>query len=160
MPTLVATVGGASSNTYATLAEADAYHDSRGSNSEWTGATDGSKNTHLVWAGRLLDQQCWCGDRSTEEQAMRWPRYGTYDRDGWPIDSDIVPQWLKDAQSELAFQLMKSDRQNDPVNQVKKVKADVIEVEFVDGVRLKVWPESVMAIIRPYIEQGPRVVAV
>jgi hypothetical protein len=132
--TLIVTPGGADSNSYATLVEADAYHDTRLHNSEWTGATDSVKEAALIWATRTLDANFyWDGRKSTETQALDWPRSGVTDSDGYSIDSDIVPIQVKYAESELAFLLIKNDRTLavDP-NQdgVKELKINGIMLKF------------------------------
>lgn len=132
--TLIVTPGGTDSNSYATLAEANEYHDTRLHNSEWGNATDLTKEAALIWATRTLDVNFyWYGRKSTETQALDWPRSGVTDSDGYSIDSDVIPVQVKWAESELAFLLIKNDRTvaADP-NQdgVKELKINGIMLKF------------------------------
>ena len=107
-----ATAGGASANSYATLAEADTYMTARLNASSWeTDASDDDKNRALVEAARELDPMAWDGLRTDGTQALSWPRQWAYDPDS-PVqdyyDTDVVPQRVKDAQCELAFAFIKA----------------------------------------------------
>lgn len=108
--TLDATVGGTSSNSYCTVAEAETYFESRLHTTDWDSATTEDKTAALVWATRLLDEWiAWKGYKATDEQTLRWPRYSVYDRDGYAYDNDELPQWLKDATAEQAKDLLTVD---------------------------------------------------
>jgi hypothetical protein len=59
----------------------------------------------------LLDAMVdWEGQTSSTTQALRWPRYATVDRDGWPIDGDVIPSEVEEATVELALALLSSNR--------------------------------------------------
>ena len=77
MPVIVnAQAGSASANSYATVAEANAYHDGHIAPAAWTDAEMPVKNRALVTATRLLDQNLqWIGIAATESQALAWPRH-------------------------------------------------------------------------------------
>lgn len=109
-----ATVGGSSSNSYITLAEADAYHESHVEAATWNAATDAEKDVAIAMATRMFDSEIdWKGSRYTEEQALRWPRVGTFDKDRWYIKEDEIPQDLKNAVAEQARLLLAGDRAAD-----------------------------------------------
>lgn len=152
---LDATVGGSSANSYCTRAEGDTYHEAHLYATAWTGATSGNKDAALVWATRMLDEQIeWAGEKTTVEQALRWPRGGAYDRDGIEIDSEIIPTFLKHATAELARYLLSSDRQatlDSSAGGVESVKAGSVEVKFDKLDRIAVLPDSVMAMIRSVV---------
>jgi hypothetical protein len=64
----------------------------------------------LQWATRLLDEQCrWAGLPTTLTQALGWPRYGTFTRNGLGILSTAIPGEVKDATAELARRLIDTD---------------------------------------------------
>jgi hypothetical protein len=112
------TVGGAAANSYASVVEADAYHQGHLYASLWTGASTSQKEGALMMAARLLDAnpQAWTGSAAAETQALGWPRIGMLNRNGFAIPSagaTAVPQALKDAQSEFARQLIVIDRTAD-----------------------------------------------
>lgn len=105
-----ATVGGAASNSFSTLAESETYMESRLNGATWTAATTDNKNRALVEATRLLSIKQWRGERASSTQALAWPRFNAPDPDnpnGWYYESDVIPQRVKDATAELAFQFIK-----------------------------------------------------
>jgi len=109
--TIDATVSGASSNSYCTLAEAETYHENKLFSTVWHAATEQDKNAALVWAARLLDELIqWTGTIASTTQAMRWPRSGAVNQDDLSIADSVVPDFLKDAQAEFAQWLITSDR--------------------------------------------------
>lgn len=105
---LVATVKGTASNSYVTLAEANAYFTNRpGESATWDAETDDEvKSAALIRATGRLEQEQWQGYRSLEEQSLAWPRFETYDRDGWVYDSDLIPEPVKVATYKLAASIM------------------------------------------------------
>lgn len=130
---LVTTPGAANADSYATIAEADAYNASRPFSSAWTG-TDAAKEAALKQATRLLDASfAWTGAAVDGVQALMWPRSGMYSRTGYAIAPTVIPQALKDAQSEFARQLLEADRTADDDAQklnIAEVKAGSVAVKF------------------------------
>lgn len=149
---LVATPGGATSNTYCTVAEADTYHEAHYYASTWNAATTANKNIVLVMATRLLDQLVmWDGNKETTSQALRWPRTSIYDLDGHYISSGTIPQFLKDATAEFARILLASDRTADAETAgFKRIVIDDIELEVDKFDRPQTIPKSVWIIIKTY----------
>ena len=149
---IITTPGAIDANSYATLVEADAYHANRLHNSAWTGASDATKESALIWATNLLDANMgWHGYATTDTQALDWPRTGVVDKNGYTIDSDVIPQDLKNAQSELAFLLIVNDRTigDDPtVPGATKVKAGPLEVTIDTDYNQLVLSSSVVAYIQ------------
>lgn len=112
--TLDTTIGGASSNAYCTLAEAESYMEARLHKANWTAATDADKNAAIAWATRILDEELdWDGTVLSDSQALRWPRTGVYTRDGYLISSGSIPTFMKNATAEFAFKLVEEDRTGD-----------------------------------------------
>ncbi len=88
-------------DTYATLAEADAYASDMGW-TDWT-ASDAVKESALRQATHYLDTSYdWLGSISDTAQVLAWPRTGVVDREGREIAVDAIPATLKYAQIELA----------------------------------------------------------
>lgn len=113
--TIVATAGSASANSFLTEAEQITYMAARLNASSWTtvsGATcTETEKAAMIEAQRELNVLGYIGTRATEEQTLQWPRQWATDPDspnGWYFDSDEIPQRIKDAQAELAFQFLKS----------------------------------------------------
>jgi hypothetical protein len=147
--TITATPGAANANSYATLVEANAYHEAHLYASAWNAADTTKRTAALVWAARLLDQEVlWGGYATTEYQAMMWPRTNLYDRDGYAIDSDVIPKEVKDAQAELARKLIESDRTAESGTEgFSAISVSVISLTIDAFDRIKVLPDSVMNII-------------
>lgn len=162
-PVLDATVGGNTSNSYCTVAEADAYFDASLWTDDWTGATTDTKTVALIMATRLLDSKYdWAGNQTTltdqpsvgAGQRLRWPRSGVLDADGLgTIDDDVLPRQLKEATAEFAKQLLVSNRQADSdveTQGIMSITAGPISLSFKDGVTAKVIPDAVAALLPPW----------
>ncbi len=121
----------ATANSYASVANGNTYHAAHLYASTWLQATDSQKEKALMWATRLLDEQVvWSGFKRERSQALQWPRNGVTDKAGYIIDSNVIPQVVKDAISELARYLMTSDRtaEADTIG-FKRIKAGPVEIE-------------------------------
>ncbi len=122
----------ATANSYASVANGDTYHASHLYASVWTQKTDAVKETALMWATRLLDEQiAWAGHKLEDAQALQWPRNGVLDRGDFLLSSTAIPKVIKDAVSELARYLLTSDRtaESDTIG-FKKIKAGPVEIEI------------------------------
>jgi hypothetical protein len=110
---IVATVGGASANSFVTLAEADAYLETRLNASAWNDEEeDDVKMQALCEATRELSAIQWQGNRADSSQALSWPRSGATNPDGTSSSEqyaiDVIPQRLKDATCELALEFLRA----------------------------------------------------
>ena len=62
-------------NSYADVADGNAYHDGHLYASAWTAATDAQKAVALVMASRLIDTEFqFNGTRTNAVQSLQWPR--------------------------------------------------------------------------------------
>lgn len=166
MPTIDATVGGASANSYETYAEANVYFDGRiPLNPPWVAS---GLEAYLITATRLIDScmspiktlirgsdgvayyrvsRQWTGQPATSTQRLAWPRIGMFDANGNAIPTDAIPQALKDAESEFAGQLLKGDRSldNDVIVQgLTSVRAGSVALTFKDQIMPQVMPDAVL----------------
>ena len=98
---IVATLSGASANSYVTLAEANTYFETVPDSSTWTSKTDDQKNRALISATRWIDALSFYGDRCTTTQALKWPRED-YTVDGIDLACSLIPESIKVATYELA----------------------------------------------------------
>jgi len=137
---ITATAGSASANSFVTLLESEAYMETRLNGSTWDDASADDRSRALVEATREMSACAWKGRRSTDTQALSWPRQWVTDFDSSNltyIDSTIVPQWLKDVTVELAFQFIKAGTSDvasiDQTIGIKRKKVDVLETEYADG---------------------------
>lgn len=110
-----AEVGGESANSYVTLEEAQAYHDTHLYGSTWDDSDDDQRTRALIMATRLLDAQYeWDGEATSTDQALAWPRVdvpkpGIED----VYADDEIPEPLRNAVCEYARALLTSDRTAD-----------------------------------------------
>jgi hypothetical protein len=151
--TLIATVGAANANSYATRAEGDTYHEGHLYSDDWTGATTATKEEALVMATRVLDEMyTWAAWSVDPDQALQWPRSGVMDflYLSTILDTAIPPK-LKDATCELARQLIAADRTADnqvDAQGVTSLSVGSISLAFKEsGITSKPIPDSVRRMI-------------
>ena len=104
--------GKADANSYASVADGDAYHDGHLYASAWTAATADNKAKALVFATRLIDaERQFSGVKASDVQALQWPRAACPDPDAAAfLASDKVPPVVVMATCELARELLLQDR--------------------------------------------------
>lgn len=105
---LIATPG-ATANSFADIAFADAYiatHDPLG---KWAALTLDLREGLLQRATELLDGLNWAGDKSDVDNSLRWPRAYVYDKDDVMLSSTAIPLFLQRATAEFAFHLADGD---------------------------------------------------
>lgn len=125
--------GSATSDALVALADADEYHAAQG-NATWTGE-DADKETAIRRATGVLNGYSWQGYRTNgRNQSLAWPRAGVVDREGYGIDSDEIPQEIKDACCELALRELVTPGTLTPDliagDSVKREKVGPLEVEY------------------------------
>ena len=123
--------GKADANSYAAVADGDAYHAGHLYASAWTGASADQKAAALVMATRLIDAEYQFGGvQTTDSQALAWPRYRCPDPDRDPmmrttslliwddgVPENIVPKKVIAATCELARELLIADRTAAPAGE-------------------------------------------
>lgn len=166
MPTVITTVGGNTSNSYSSVAEADAYFETVLYTDDWDGADQTTKEKALITASQLLDAKYdWAGNQTTltdeggvgAGQRLAWPRSGVIDADGLgTIDDDVLPRQLKEATAEFAKQLIVSNRaaNSDIETQgITSLSAGPISLSFKDSVKSAfqtVVPDAVRMLMPPW----------
>lgn len=148
MPTVIATPAAVDANSYCTVAEADAYHATVLHAETWLTASTTTKQTALIMATRLLDAMFdWAEWRTTEEQALEWPRVGIMAKNQLDfLDEYEIPIELKNAEAEFARQLIDADRTADNAAEtagLSALTAGPISLTFTGGVVPKVVPDAV-----------------
>ncbi len=169
MATIDATVGGIASNSFETLVEATAYFATRSTIQAWEDADD--QSVLLIMATRVLEAMIasprrvlvrsgagqslqayyrtaptWTGVSATTTQILSWPRDRMYTRNGVLIPLDVIPQELKNAQSELAGQLAIGDRtlDNEVIAQgLTSIKVGSVSLAFKQDFEFEVLPGAV-----------------
>ena len=120
--------GLSNANSYADVADGDAYFEGHLYALAWTGASGTSKAAALVMATRLIDSQFqFRGFRAHSEQALQWPRTECPDPDRggvvWGVRSpecvepDVVPAAVVAATCEMARELLIADRTGAPAGE-------------------------------------------
>jgi hypothetical protein len=161
--------GIANANSYISAADADTYFEGRLRSTDWSGASAGDKDIALAESRRVLDYQWqWNGTKTDDSNELQWPRYGVVDPDSgggvnpWPsayglgeIASDEIPQWLMDAQCEIAVALLASDLLKAPDGEgLKRFElTGVMDVEFDLKTAAKVTPRHVSNTLSKYGRQ-------
>ena len=98
------TIGGASTDSYATLAEFEYYVEFVIGDTGIGGhGHDASHESDLRRAFTWLNRKSWIGTKQYQTQAGAWPRLTSKYIDGWPVDADTIPDDIKNAQLELAY---------------------------------------------------------
>jgi len=126
------TIGGATADSYGTLAEYQAYASAMG----WTlAADDAADEVNLRRATVTLDASYrWIGQRQYKAQVLDWPRIWTPLVNGFAVDPDGIPKAIKDAQFEMAYLIQAGV---DPFatydGAIKREKLDVMEREYTGG---------------------------
>ena len=146
--TLVATAGASNANTYCTRSDATQYDDNHPqSSTTWSGASNDLKDQSLLMATRLMDEHiAWTGAASDVIQILNWPRIGMWDRNGNSMDSDSIPNDLRDATAEFARQIIAADRMADDAVSTKGItnlKAGPVSLTFSGRKGAKVVPDAV-----------------
>lgn len=144
----------AGADTYASVAEARAYATKRGL---IISATDSVVEQLLVKACDFLQslEDRYKGARVDDTQALAWPRQEVYVYNGTVLlDKDSIPQVLKDAQCQLAYDASKTDLQ--PTGEGRQVimkQVDVIVTQWSDTKSSTVQPvfNKAMAILAPLL---------
>lgn len=151
---LDATPGGENSNSYVTLAQASAYHATHLYASSWTTAASATQETAVIMASRTLDDWVdWKGSKQDDDQALRWPRWNVYDRDGIAFEEDEIPVFLINATSELARYLLSTDVTAEPDTKgFKELQVGSLKlvVDKDDRDEFTVLPDTVKAMIEHY----------
>lgn len=125
--------GDPDATSYVSIQFADDYIDANSfASADWLALSDENKQRLLIRASKYLDNIVqWDGEKVDEDSGLRWPRSGVYDRDGFLIAEDDIPQALKEAVAEMANYLRTSDwtAPSDTAG-LREVQVDVIDIKF------------------------------
>lgn len=142
---MTVTVG---TDSYVTEAELTAYATERGI------TLTADESVLLIKAMDYLESLSYKGMRLAASQVLSWPRDGVY-VDNYELDSDEVPDLIKDAQMAIAISI---DGGVDPLSDVapgvKRRRADVVEIEYQDGAAPITVSRRIMAGLRKVLASG------
>ena len=134
-----ATAGHPSANSFATIAEADAYHETHVAGATWAAYTEDQKCRALQQATRhFMAYVRWFGwATSPTTQVLPFPRAGLRDpHTRLDVNSTTIPLALKWATAEQARLLLERDRSletSQGQEGVKRIKAGAVELDFADA---------------------------
>jgi hypothetical protein len=145
-----ATIGGTSSDSYISVAGADAYHDDHLYAADWTGADTATKEKALKMATRIVDERVdWNGLKHTDAQSLRWPRSNVVDQDGYTVLTTVIPAGITNAIAEFAKQLIVSDSTAaSEAKGIRFLQADKIKLSLDRSDRADVLPEIVLEMLQ------------
>lgn len=147
-------------NSYATIAEADAYLDNSIRATAWATVLDDDKARALITATRLIDKQCLCGDQTDPDQPLHFPATGVVDHEGDEVPDDEVPLGITNATIELAFELSQNpslESSSNTGSNTKRLKAGSVEIEkfrpgdVLGSKGVKRFPTVVQEYLSPFI---------
>lgn len=154
-------------DSYVSVDDADTYHAALG-DSAWTGSST-AKEQALRQAAVYLDGKygpLFRGDRTRREQALKWPRTGAVDDDGFEFDSSgaaAIPKKLRDAAAEVALESIKGTALFVTETTPAGVKAESIKVGGIEIAEEFAGPKSqqpkfakVEALLADLIDSGVR----
>lgn len=151
-------------NSYALVADGDAYHAAHLYATAWTGADNPTKEKALMMATMVLDQtMAWHGYLSNSEQPLQWPRnrvinrnrysyaYGYGSQSQW-YDPTKIPKDIRDATCELARTLLEGDRTKDVAwKGIQSMNiAGEIQFTFDKLDRTRVFTDQLVQMLQPF----------
>lgn len=105
--TVVATLAGADSNSYLSVADATEYFENRLDAADWSAATVDDQGASLITATTWLETLDFYGVRSSLTQALKWPRTDVT-CDGIEADATFIPREILTATCEVALALLRN----------------------------------------------------
>lgn len=153
--TVDATVGGENANSYIDVATADQIAEFRQLTfATWSALSADQKGAALISASQYFDSLRWKGVRTAELQALRWPRSGVYDQDGYMIADDVIPGDVQEALTDFAYTISQSDQfQATGLEGFSEIKVDVVSLKLDASDRDSAIPDRILDRI-DYLIQG------
>jgi len=142
-------------NTFAIVAEFDAYCADRLDMAAAFEADNASKAAALVSATDLLNEMPWTGFVVNQDQPLAFPRVGSYfdPRVGGNVSLSDIPKRIKQATLELAYHLLNNEGLQDDTGQIKDLQVGSVSMTLIQ--QAPKIPYKVTNIIRPLlINQG------
>jgi len=124
-------------DSYISLVDANTYFNLRADAAAWTSASDSEKEKALATAAMLMNEIIWVGVAASSSQVLAFPRIGDYLDPVLGItvtlNPAVIPQRIKAANCEQAYQLLNNDGLLDETGKISKIKVDVIELSGLDS---------------------------
>ena len=141
-------------NSYATVAEANTYFETRLDVVAWSSASDAQKAQALVTATSILDELSWSGYAVSESQSLAFPRAGEYfdPRYGFNKTMDPVPERVVKATFELAYHLLNNDGLLDSTGSVERISVAGITLDNI--IPTSTIPSTVDRLVKPLLQNA------
>jgi len=142
-------------NSNVTVAEADAYFETRLDAAAWTDEQDPDQKVRaLCTATQMLDNLDWAGVAVSVDQSLAFPRNGCYfdPRVGANVPMNPTPKRVEVATFELAYHLLNNDGLLDDTGAVTELSAGPIKLSHI--VPASKIPLSVKRQINPLLING------
>jgi len=126
--------GLSNATSYIAIADANQYvEDYVADSTDWSAASDDVKKQALNVASQFIDLQYvpLQGVRLKEAQALNWPRAYVTDRDGYSVDSDIVPQRVEYATVEVALYFVSNGEVYSQLDSEGRLQAQRITIDVI-----------------------------
>lgn len=120
----------ATSESYASVAQADTYFANRGI-TNWATLTTPEKEQALRRATDYMSIYAWAGSRVNGTQALDWPRSGLYVNE-FDVAMTSIPLAVQNACMELALRAAAGELAPDVGRQKIRIKVGPIETEYSD----------------------------
>lgn len=140
-PAIVATAGASNANSYLSVAGADSIANGMIGTLAWSTATSDDKARALITATNGLETLAYIGTRTSDTQALSWPRTDASCGD-WDVTDDDIPRQIELATFDLANALLGDPEllRSQPAESslvpgvsnrdLRRLKLDVMELEW------------------------------
>lgn len=145
----------ANANSFVTRDDVTTYCANRGYT--WSIADTNLADQAVIKGGDWLKNTLrvtYRGSLISAVQTMPWPRQDASFYRGPAIDSNVIPQCVKDAQCELAYRTFAGTNLQPDLERggaIKSEKLDVIEVEYFDGAPPETVIQAVLGMLAPVL---------
>lgn len=152
------TVQDETTESYASVSDADTYIARWHADADWTAATTAEKERALLKGTRFVDSYDFTGQRTDADQALAWPRAWVGSVDGKVIASNEIPKEIKEATMESALRVIQGedlqpDHDGGSVRrEMKQVGNLRKETEFASARQAGKTFEVIRALLRPYLQ--------
>ena len=138
-------------NSYADVAEFDAYLADRLDSDAAKGSTPERKAAALVSATDALNEMSWVGTVVAFDQPLAFPRYGTYfdPRLGGRIQLSGIPARITKATFDLATHLLSNEDVEAASVGLKELAVGSIDLKFAPNTNVAKVPSKVLLTIKP-----------
>lgn len=158
--TFDATPGGAAANSWALVAEGDDYFAGRRNASAWFALDNAGKQVALASGTRTLERLGYDGARASATQALKVPRSGLVDDDGFVLPTLTIPRVFKEALFEqVLFELNQAT--TDPtqptgLEQFASIEvAGAVSLELRDGAAPQQYASAAMELLGLFLTGRP-----